>query len=209
MKLYDCATAPSPRRARIFIAEKGLDIESIQVDLGNGEQFSDPFKKINPRCTVPVLELDDGTTITENIGIACYLEALQPAPSLMGQNPIEKAAVLSWNSRIEYEGFLAIAEAFRNRAKGLQERALTGPHKISQIPALVGRGRARAQYFLAELDKHLGGSEYICGEQFTLADITAFVSVEFASWIKLHIDDSQASLKRWFAQVSARPGVSV
>jgi len=208
MKLYDCTTAPSPRRTRIFIAEKGLDIESIQVDLRKGEQFSDEFKKINPRCTVPVLELDDGTTITENIGIACYLEELQPRPALMGQNPAEKADVLSWNSRIEFEGLFAVAESFRNHAKGFKEHALTGPNKITQIPELVMRGRERTQYFFVELDKHLGGSEYICGEQFTLADITAFVTVDFAGWIKLQIDASQVNLKRWFEQVSHRASIS-
>ena len=109
MKFYDCQTAPSPRRARIFIAEKGLDIETVEVDLGKAEQLTDAFKRINPRCTVPVLELDDGTFLTENAGIAAYLEALAPEPPLLGATPAERGLVASWNARIELEGLEPIS----------------------------------------------------------------------------------------------------
>lgn len=205
MKLYDCAPAPSPRRTRIFIAEKDLDIETVQVDLGSGEQLSDSFRKLNPRCTVPVLELDDGRVLTENVAIAAYLESVKPEPPLMGTDPYARALVLEWNARVEQEGMLAIMEAFRNRSKGLQDRALTGPRNYAQIPDLVERGTQRTKDFLAVLDERLAENEFICGDAFGLADITATIAVEFAGRIKVEIPDDAANLKRWFEAVKQRP----
>ncbi|MDH3861727.1 MAG: glutathione S-transferase, partial [Gammaproteobacteria bacterium] len=127
MKFYDCRTAPSPRRVRIFLAEKGLDIETVEVDLGAGEQFSEAFRKVNPDCVVPALELDDGSVISEVLAICQYLEELQPAPSLLGSTPEERARVTMWNAKVEQQGLWAMAEAFRNSAKGLADRAVTGP----------------------------------------------------------------------------------
>ncbi|MCH8143051.1 MAG: glutathione S-transferase N-terminal domain-containing protein [Proteobacteria bacterium] len=127
MKFYDCQSAPSPQRARIFIAEKGLEIETVEIDLGKREQLGDDFRRINPRCTVPVLELDDGTCLTENAGIAAYLEALQPDPPLLGRTAEEKGNVANWNARVELEGLWPIADALRNRSKGMVGRAITGP----------------------------------------------------------------------------------
>ncbi|MFP6781959.1 MAG: glutathione S-transferase family protein, partial [Gammaproteobacteria bacterium] len=173
MKFYDCKTAPSPRRARIFIAEKGLDIETIEVDLANQAQLSDEFQAINPRCTVPVLELDDGTTIVENIGIAVYLEAAYPEPNLLGANPLEKGLVSTWNARIEYEGLIPTADALRNGSKRMSNRAITGPTNYAQIPDLAERGLDRCREFFAMLDTRLEQSEFIAGGRFTLADITA------------------------------------
>ena len=166
MKFYDCQTAPSPRRARIFIAEKGLDIETVEVDLGAGEQFTEAFKRLNPRCTVPVLELDDGTAITENIGIATYLEAIAPEPVMMGATATEKALISTWNARVEFEGLMAVAEAFRNRTRGMRNRATTGPTDYAQIPELADRGLQRAREFLAMLDQQLSRHAYIAGDTF-------------------------------------------
>jgi len=205
MKFYDCQTAPSPRRARIFIAEKGLDIETIEIDLGTGEQFGDAFRRLNPRCTVPVLELDDGTTITENIGIATYLEAAYPAPPLMGTTHQEKALIATWNARIEFEGLLPIADAFRNRTKGMKDHAITGPTKYAQIPALAERGLERAREFFGTLDQRLATSTFIAGEVYSLADITALCIVDFAAWVKVAIGEDQINLERWHDAVSARP----
>ena len=127
MKFYGCRTAPSPRRVRIFIAEKGIEIETIEVDLGSKEQLSSEFKKINPNCTVPVLLLDDGTRYTSTAGIRNYLEALHPTPNLMGKNAIERGMVADTQWRIEMEGQVAMAEALRNSAPRMSGRALTGP----------------------------------------------------------------------------------
>ncbi len=205
MKLYDCTSAPSPRRARIFIAEKGLEIELVQIDLMNGEQFTPEFKRINPRCTVPVLELDDGSTITENAGIARYLEELYPEPPLLGSDPFEKAMVANWNARIEFEGLFAIAESFRNHASGFKQRSITGPVNFEQIPQLQERGRLRAIEFLDMLNKHLAQTKFVCGDNFTMADISAFVSVDFARWIKLSISEDQHDLQRWYDAINRRP----
>ena len=137
MKLYDCTTAPSPRRVRIFLAEKEISVPTVQVDLRNGQQFSPAFRAINPECTVPVLELDNGTTIADILGICRYFEELHPNPPLMGHTAEQKAVIEAWQRRIERDGFDAAMEAFRNSTPGLKGRALPGPEPYEQIPALV------------------------------------------------------------------------
>jgi glutathione S-transferase len=149
MKFYDCATAPSPRRVRIFLAEKRISLPTVQVDLRNGEQFSPAFRAINPECTVPVLELDNGTTIADIVGICRYFEELNPEPRLMGRTAEEKALVESWQRRTERDGFYAAMEAFRNSTPGLKGHALPGPDTYEQIPALAERGRVRTRHFFS------------------------------------------------------------
>ena len=205
LKFYDCESAPSPRRVRIFIAEKSLDIETIEVDLAHEEQLSATFRQINPRCTVPVLILDDGTTLTENAGIAAFLEAYQPEPPLLGITATEKGLIADWNARIELEGRLPLADAFRNRAKGLKNRAIIGPTGYAQIPELAERGRSQGAEFFAMLDRRLAEAEYIAGATFSLADITALVVIDFAAWIKLGPADEHAHTKRWLTLVRQRP----
>jgi glutathione S-transferase len=205
MKFYDCATAPSPRRVRIFLAEKGLELPVVQVDLRAGEQFGEEFRAINPDCTVPVLELDDGTRITEAFAICQYLEAVHPEPPLMGRNPTERALVTMWNARIEQHGLAAFAEMFRNFHKGFHGRAVPGAVGCEQIPALVERGRKRGEAFFNRLDQHFANSDYVAGREFTLADITALVGVDFAGWSKIGIGPERPHLQRWYDRVSARP----
>ncbi len=205
MKLYDFTAAPNPRRARIFIAEKGIDVETVQVDLMHQEQLTDAFRAINPRCTVPVLELDDGTCIAENVGIAQYLEDINPDPLLLGTTPVERAQIWSWNARCEFDGISAIGESFRNQTPGFKTRALTGPSDYPQIPELVERGARRAQEFFAVLDAHFGAHEYVVGDAYSMADITALVAIDFAAWIKVSIGEDQTHLRRWHDAVSARP----
>jgi len=122
--LYDCATAPSPRRARIFLTEKGVAFETVQVDLRNAEQLSNAFRAVNPQCTVPALQTDEGVVLTDNAAIAAYLEARYPQPPLLGVNALDKAEIASWNWRMEFEGLMAIAEALRNSAPAMLNRAL-------------------------------------------------------------------------------------
>ncbi len=143
MKLYDCTTAPSPQRVRIFLAEKGVAVSLVQVNLREAEQLGNAFRKINPDCTVPVLELDDGTRITEIFAICLYLETQYPEPVLMGRDALEQALVSMWNSKIEQNGLAALTETLRNRARGMEDRALPGPLNLAQIPELVERGRIR------------------------------------------------------------------
>ena len=136
MKFYDCVTAPSPRRVRIFLAEKGLTVPTVQVDLRNGEQFTPAFRALNPDCMVPVLELDSGVAITDIIAICRYFEELHPDPPLMGRSAEERAVIESWLRRIEWDGIYAAQEAFRNATPGLKGRALPGPVSLEQIPAV-------------------------------------------------------------------------
>ena len=206
MKFYDCSTAPSPRRVRMFIAEKGLDIPVVQIDLRSSEQLGDAFKKINPHATVPVLELDDGTCLLDSNSISLYLDETYPEPNLMGRDPKEKAVIAGWNRTAEWDGIAAGAEALRNHAKGMQGRALTGPVSYEQIPELAERGRRRAAHFLEELDKRFAQSEYLAGDRFTIADITAVVAVDFFKWVKVEAQDDATHLHRWYQQVSGRPG---
>ncbi len=210
MKFYDCPTAPSPRRVRIFLAEKGLEIPTVTVDLAKGEHFSEDFRRRNPTCTVPMLELDDGTFIYEAVAVCRYLDEAYPERPLMGDSPKTKAVIEMWNHRVEMEGFLAVAEGFRNRSAGFKGRALPGPRTIEQIPELVERGRLRYQYFLQDLNDRLETSRHIAGDDFSIADISALVTIDFGTRaVKVPIPDDHTHLLRWYQEVSARPGTQV
>ena len=208
MKFYDCKTAPSPRRVRIFLAEKGVDIETVQVDLGKGEQFTDEFRAVNPDCTVPVLELDDGSGISEVIAICQYIEDLNPEPALFGSSPEERARVNMWNAKVEQLGLWAMMDAFRNSAKGLVDRALPGPESYAQIPELAERGRSRVLQFFERLNDQLADNTFVAGDNYSIADISAMVLVDFAGWIKIAIPDDVEHVARWYAQVSKRPSAA-
>ena len=208
MKLYDCKTAPSPRRVRIFAAEKGIELQTVAIDLASGEQFKSEFRQINPDCVVPVLELDDGTRITEVIAICQYLEEQRPEPTLFGRTALERAVTLMWNAKVEQQGFMAVADAFRNTAKGLKNHAVPGIDQHAQIPELAERGRKRVEIFLDKLNQQLGDRKFLTGEFFTFADISAFVVVDFAARLKMNIPDNAADLQRWHDEVSSRPSAS-
>src|SRR5262245_1876363 len=204
MQLYDCSTAPSPRRVRIFLAEKGISIATRQVDLRGGEHLRPAFRAINADATVPVLVLDDGTAIADAVAICCYLEELQPEPALIGRTAKERALTIASNRQLERDGFYAVMEAFRNSTPGLKGRALPGPDDYQQIPALAERGRARVSKFFAHLDRRLAATAFVAGDRYTIADITAFVSVELAKRVKLPVPPSCPHLARWAAKQSAR-----
>ena len=204
MKLYDFSMAPNPRRARIFMAEKGLEVETVQIDMMKGEQLSEDYRSINPRCTIPSLELDDGTVLTENTAIANYLEALQPDPPLMGRNEVERALVVEWNAIVERDGIGSLADAFRNTNPAFEGRATVGPENYAQIPELAERGRARALIFFKMLDKQLEGREYIATGDFSLADITALVATDFARMAGVEVPEEHAHVHDWHTRVSAR-----
>jgi glutathione S-transferase len=208
LTLYDFEMAPSPRRARIFLAEKGVPFTAIQVDLRQREQLGDAFRAINPRCTVPALRLEDGGILTDNAGIAAYLEATYPEPPMMGRTALERAEVASWSARIEMEGFMAIAEALRNSAPAMKDRALTGSVNYAQIPELAQRGLARAQQFFVELDAHLAGREFVATERFSLADITAVVALDFARVVRIKPGDDHPNLMRWRKAMGERPSMA-
>ncbi len=206
--LYDCATAPSPRRARILLAEKGIAHETVQVDLRNKEQLSDAFRAINPQCTVPALRTEEGDVFTDNAAITAYLEARYPQPPLLGTTPAQKAEIASWHWRVEFEGLLAIAEALRNSAPAMTNRALPGPVDYAQIPELAQRGLSRVQQFFDMLDKHLEGRDYIAADQFSIVDITAVVAIDFARVVRIKPGEQHVNLLRWREAMANRPSFS-
>ncbi len=209
LTLYDCATAPSPRRARIFLAEKGLVHSTVQVDLRSAEQLGVAYRAINPQCTVPALVTEEGTLLADNAAIAAYLEARYPQPPLLGRTPQEKADIASWNWRVEFEGLMAIAEALRNSAPAMANRALPGPVNYAQIPELAQRGLQRVQQFFVTLNDHLEHRAFVAAEGFSVADITAVVTVDFARVVKCKPGPEHPHLLRWRAQMAQRPSMAL
>ena len=205
LTLYDCATAPSPRRARILLAEKGLTHHTVQVDLKTNEQLGDAYRAINPQCTVPALRTEEGAVLADNAAIAAYLEARYPQPTLLGTTPLEKAEIASWNWRVEFEGYTAIAEAFRNSTPAMANRALPGPNDYPQIPALAERGLQRVQQFMDTLERRLAGRDFVATDRFSIVDITAAVAVDFARIVKVKPGDQHPNLLRWRAALAQRP----
>ena len=207
--LYDCATAPSPRRARILLAEKGIVHETVAVDLARGEQLGAAYREINPLCTVPALRVDGGRVLTDNAAIAAYLEAACPAPPLHGVTPLEKAETASWQWRAEFEGLMAIAEALRNSSPAMRDRALPGPLDYAQIPELAQRGLARLQQFFAALNAQLEGRATVAGNGFSIADITAVVAVDFARVVRVKPGEQHPNVLRWRAAMALRPSMAL
>lgn len=206
MKLYHSSGSPNSRRVRILIAEKGLDIELVPVDLGTKEQFSDAYRAVNPRAVVPALLLDDGTVIGEAPVIMRYLDETFSDTPLFGTTPKDKAVTAMWERRAELEGFAAVMEGVRNAAAGLKGRAISGPHGYEQIPDLVERNRQRVANFYNDLDARLSEVEFVAGHRFSAADITTLVSVDFATKaFNAPVPESAAAVRRWYAAVSTRP----
>jgi glutathione S-transferase len=192
-----------------LLAEKGIAHKTVQVDLRSKEQLSDAFRAINPQCTVPALRTEEGDVFTDNAAITAYLEARYPQPPLLGTTPAEKAEIASWHWRVEFEGLLAIAEALRNSAPAMANRALPGPVDYVQIPELAQRGLSRVQQFFDMLDKHLEGRAFIAADQFSIVDITAVVAVDFARVVRIKPGEQHANLLRWHEDMAKRPSFSL
>jgi len=204
MILYDVKIAPSPRRVRIFLAEKNLDVEVIQVNTAEGEHLKEDFLKLNPWATVPVLKLDDGTCISEAIACCRYLEENYPNPPLMGVDPSEKAIISMWEHRMEWDGFLPVAEFLRNTVERFENRGLTGTLNFNQIPALAERGQKRIAHFHDFLDKRLAESKFVATDKYSIADITAQVSIDFAQRVGAPIPEDKKNILRWYSNVNSR-----
>ncbi len=209
MLFYDCSTAPSPRRARMFIAEKEAEVETREISIARGEQLQPEFLAVNPRATVPVLVTPGGVVLTENLGIAAYLEAAFPEIPLMGRDPVEKGLVAMWNAIAETQGGLPISEALRNGNPHMKDRAVTGQANHAQIPELAARGMTRARAFFDILEERLSESPFLATDHLTLADITAFVFVDFARVIKLRIPETHKASQTWFDNIKARPSAAL
>lgn len=201
MKLYDTARAPNPRRVRIFLAEKGIEVPLVPVDLGKLEHKSEPFTRLNPRQRVPALVLDDGTVICETMAICRYFEALQPEPNLFGATPLEQAQVEMWQRRVELELFLPVASVLRhlNPAMAAME--------VPQVPEWGEANKPKILAFLEFLDTELADRAYVAGSRFTVADITAIVTLDFMRAIRMEVPDRLTHIQRWRDVVSERPSM--
>lgn len=205
MKLYDYTMAPNPRRVRIFLAEKGIEVEKVQVDIPAGENIAAEFRAINPRGLLPTLVLDDGTAIDESVAICQYFEERHPEPPLMGTDAKSKAVIASAQRHMEWDGLMPVAEAFRNGNPAFANRATAGSEGVAAVPALVERGMASARRFYTTLNDTLANAEYVAGDTFSIADITAFCVVDFAKWVQLRATAEHPHIQRWYAAVSSRP----
>ena len=209
MKLYHSNGSPNSRRVRMLIAEKGLEVELVPIDLGTREQFSEAYRAINPRSVVPTLVLDDGTVIGEASTIMCYLDDAHALPSLYGTTAVEKAIVAMWERRMEIEGFAAVMEGVRNAVAGLKGRAISGPHGYDQIPAVVERSKQRVANFYDDLEAQLGRAAFVAGDRFSAADITALATVDFATKaLAMPVPETHVAVKQWHEIVSARPSAT-
>ncbi len=198
--------APNPRRVRIFLAEKGIAIDKVEVDIAGGGNLTPDYLAMNPRGVVPTLLLDDGSILDESVAICRYFEMLQPEPNLLGRDALESAQIESWQRRMEFDGLLAVASTFRNEAEPFLNRSMPGAVPgLPAIPALAERGRVLTAHFFEMLNARLGQSEFVAGDRYTIADISALVAVDFAKWIRMRVPEAHAHTKRWYEAVSARP----
>jgi glutathione S-transferase len=202
MKLYiDSGRAPNPRRVRIFLAEKGVTIPTETVDLGAQVHKTQQFRAINPMQRLPALVLDDGTVIAESIAICRYVEALHPAPPLFGEGALEQALVEMWQRRVEFHLLTVVSQAFRHLHPAM------APLEVPQVAAWGEANKPRALEFLTFLDGELEGRPCVAGPRFSVADITAVIAVDFMKPAKIVVPDGLGHLRRWHAEVSARPSV--
>lgn len=205
MKLYDVTAAPNPRRVRVFLAEKGLQVPLVQVDMGRGEHKTPAFLARNPSGKIPVLELDDGTCIAESVAICRYFEAVHPEPNLFGRTPVELGRIEMANRQLELELLAPVGVAWVNGP--IVARIAAG--RFEQIPAARTQAEAAVRRFHSRLDAELAGREFMAGDRYTIADITALCVIDFATkLVELRPDDAHQHLWRWHAAVSARPSAS-
>jgi glutathione S-transferase len=202
MKLYDGGRAPNPRRVRIFLAEKGITVPAEQVDLGALKQKSAEFTAINPLQRVPALILDDGSVLTESIAICRYFDALHPKPPLFGRGALEAARVEMWQRRLELHLLFPVAQVFRNQHPAMKDM------EVPQVPAWAEANKPRIADFLSLLDRELINRQFIAADHYTVADITGLVALDFMKPAKLNIDEGLANVRRWHAELSARPSAA-
>ena len=209
MKLYDAVWAPSPRRVRIVLAEKGIGIDRVMIDLRRDEQFGEAYLAINPHGTVPALVLDDGEVIADSVAICRYLEALHPSPSLFGATPVAIARIEGWKRIVESQGYAAAVYALRNVAPSFADRGTAGKWPpVPQIAALADRAQTMWAGFVAVLDARLGESEWVAGDAYSFADVMALTTIDFARTAKLAVPEEAAHIARWYAAASARPSAA-
>ncbi len=209
MKLYDFKMAPNPQRVNMFIAEKGIKIPTVEINTRERAQFADSFKSVNPIIQVPVLELDDGTCISETMAICRDLEELHPEPLLFGHEATKKAMSEMWSRRAEFMGYLSAADMLRNSSPISEDRGLPGvPGGVPQIPELVERGRNSMGRFFALFDDRLKTTKFVAGDSFSVADITTFVTIRFAARVDAKPPNNCGNIARWLKEVGSRPSAT-
>jgi glutathione S-transferase len=202
MMLYDTKVAPNPRRVRIFLAEKGIAVPTTNVDLGKLEQREDAYSKINPLQRTPALVLDDGTVITESVAICRYFDEVQPDPNLFGKAALGKALVEMWQRRMELNLMMPTAQVFRHTHPGMAQL------EVPQIAQVAETNRPRVLEFLTVLDRHFASNQFAAGADFSIADITGLVGMDFLRLARIQPPPELKSLARWHAEVSARPSAA-
>ena len=198
MKLYDNAFAPSPRRVRMFLAEKGLSFERVEVDIAAGATSSAEFLAVNPLGEVPVLELDDGTRLQESLAICRYLESLHPEPCLFGATPLARARIEAMTLSLMFRVYQPTTHAFRHTHRFWQGR-------VTQIPEYGALAREQVLTEWQRIDGLLAVRPFIAGDSFSFADIVAFTTLEFGKPSGIRLQPTQQHLSRWYAAIAARP----
>ena len=202
MKLYDRGPAPNPRRVRVFLAEKGIAVPMVPVDLGALEHKSADFARINPLQRVPVLVLDDGSAIAESIAICRYFEELHPEPALFGRGAREVAQIEMWNRRLELNLLYPVMHVFRHTHPAMKEL------EVPQVPAWAEANKPRIAEFLRIFDREIEGRPFVAGDRYSVADITGLAAVDFMARARVAVPEGCANVQRWHAQVSARPSAN-
>lgn len=202
MKLYDGGRAPNPRRVRIFLAEKGIEVPKVEVNMAALEHRGETITRLNPLQRLPVLELDDGTVLTESIAICRYFEELQPEPMLFGRGALERALIEMWQRRVEFGLFSAVSAAFRHLHPAMKE------WEVPQVPEWGEVNKPKALNFLRFLDRELASHPFIAGERFSIADITGLVSIQFMKPARIDFPSGLDHLKRWYETVAGRPSAA-
>ena len=206
MKLYDFELAPNAQRVRVFLAEKGLEVPTEQLNVRDDDQFVEPFTSMNPFHCVPFLELDDGTVIAESMSICRYLEELNPKPALFGRTAEERAVIDMWLRRFELDAFIPMLHAVRNHVPMFAGRVVPGTRTdLPQLPVMVTRGKEMMEVFLARVEPHMAQNEFIAGPDFTIADITGYFTVRMTNALEMDLTTPYPAVTAWFAKVSQRP----
>ena len=202
MKLYDGGRAPNPRRVRVFLAEKGITVPLVPVDMAAMEHRSGELAVLNPLQRLPILELDDATILCESVAICRYFEELQPEPALFGRGALGRAQVEMWHRRIELHLLFPIAQAFRHVHPAMKD------WEVPQIPEWGEANKPKALDFMALLDRHLASSAFVAGDEFSIADITGMIALDFAKPARIAIPDDLPHVLRWYGDLKARPSAS-
>ena len=204
MKFYTYDPAPNPQRVQMCLDYKGIELETIQVDMMTAEQLGEDYRRINPACTLPALLLDSGELLTEIPSICTYLEDTFPQKPLYGQSAEERAIIVGWSHKLYVSLFQPLADVFRNGHPNFKGRALPGPLDLEQIPALVERGKARLAHTWAQIDTHLAGSQFMVGDDFSFADIELLAVTGFASgMVRQPVPESCSNIAAWRARAQA------